>query len=54
MDELEGLFVLFPYIFAVFQAVKVEFEVEHLFIILIVIVRNNRNSVVKLESERVD
>ena len=53
LDQLEGFFVLLTHIIAVLQAVQVELQMEHLFILRIVIEAHNWHSIVQLERERV-
>ena len=53
LHELEGLFVLFTDIVAVFEALKIELEMEHLLVLWVVVEADDGNAVVKLEGERV-
>ena len=54
LDELEGFFVLLSYIIAIFQAIEVEFQVEHLFIFWVVVEANDWYTIIQLEGKRVD
>ena len=53
LDQLEGFFILLTHVVAVLQAVQVELQMEHLFILWIVIEAHNWHSIVQLERERV-
>lgn len=53
MHQLECIFVFLAYVITVMQAFKIEFEVKHFLIVLIVIKWHNRDSVVELKCERV-
>lgn len=54
LGQLECILVLGSDVIAVCQALKIELQVQHLFVIWIVIVRYDWNAVVQLEGERVD
>ena len=53
LDQLEGFFILLTHVVAVLQAVQVELQMEHLFILWIVVEAHNWHSIVQLERERV-
>ena len=52
--QLECLSVLFPHIFALSKAVEVEYQVHKLLIGLVIVERNNGNSIVQLVAERIN
>lgn len=54
LHKLEGFLVLLSDVVAILQAVQVELEVEHLFVMFILIEADDGYTVVKLESEGVD
>ena len=53
LDQLEGFFILLTHVVAVLQAVQVELQMEHLFVLWIVVEAHNWHSIVQLERERV-
>ena len=53
LDQLEGFFILLTHVVAVLQAVQVELQMEHLFILWIVVEAHNWHSIVQLERKRV-